>query len=238
MSQQKLLNMTDRQTDRTKSHSSALSANGSIKQDNSMPEATRFRSWTITLVHLLCNPLFFADVSLIAQVCFLTLIHPLQIQVRVVQRCIKRAWTLIWTSCSVIFLPMPELFVAKQWMTCKEYFHWPLAAGKWGISGNGMEWTHLIYRYYIYRKLFHSPSRGVSHHRSRNVKLEHQWVANHPGLANAWPFTLSFRKTKPKWIDCPCTRKKCVCVKERWRSPTLNHIESLFNLFTLLHCLK
>jgi hypothetical protein len=61
MSQQKLLNMTDRQTDRTKSHSSALSANGSIKQDNSMPEATRFRSWTITLVHLLCNPLFFAD---------------------------------------------------------------------------------------------------------------------------------------------------------------------------------
>ena len=137
-------------------------------------------------------------------------IHPLQIQVRVVQRCIKRAWTLIWTSCSVIFLPMPELFVAKQWMTCKEYFHWPLAAGKWGISGNGMEWTHLIYRYYIYRKLFHSPSRGVSHHRSRNVKLERQWVANHPGLANAWPFTLSFRKTKPKWIDCPCTRKKCV----------------------------
>ena len=102
---------------------------------------------------------------------------------------------------------------------------------------NGMD-TSYIQILYIYRKLFHSPSRGVSHHRSRNVKLQHQWVANHPGLANAWPFTFSFRKTKPKWIDCPCARKKCVCVKERWRSPTLNHIESLFNLFTLLHCLK
>ena len=237
MSQQKLLNMTDRQTEQNRIRllCRQMGASNKTIQCQKRPDSGHGQS---PLCIYFAIPYFLLTVSLIAQVCFLTLIHPLQIQVRVVQRCIKRAWTLIWTSCSVIFLPMPELFVAKQWMTCKEYFHWPLAAGKWGISGNGMEWTHLIYRYYIYRKLFHSPSRGVSHHRSRNVKLEHQWVANHPGLANAWPFTLSFRKTKPKWIDCPCTRKKCVCVKERWRSPTLNHIESLFNLFTLLHCLK